>query len=114
MHPLVTPILFAIVASPSTYKLTRSIGGDWIASSDGHAKMGGLILHAIVMALLLRFVWKTLKAKKSGFGQMLSGATFYGKGGETHRSGLGEMDDSPNIKGYPIDGSDPNDEEYMD
>jgi hypothetical protein len=46
------------------YKLTRSLGGDWIAASDGCAKMGGLILHAIVFALLSHFVWKMLMTKK--------------------------------------------------
>jgi len=67
MSPIVSALLFAIVASPETYKLTRSLGGDWIASSDGAAKMGGLVLHALVFVLLSKLVWKVLKSKKSGY-----------------------------------------------
>jgi len=67
MSPIVSALLFAIVASPETYKLTRSLGGDWIASSDGAAKMGGLVLHALVFVLLSKLVWNVLKSKKSGY-----------------------------------------------
>jgi len=72
MSPIITLILFMIVASPNTYKLTRSVGGDWIASSDGAAKFGGLVLHAIVFIILSRLVWKMLKSKKSGFSAMMN------------------------------------------
>ena len=72
MSPIVSAVLFAIVASPEMYKLTRSLGGDWIATSDGCAKMGGLILHAIVFALLSHFVWKMLMSKKSTYGQKMT------------------------------------------
>jgi hypothetical protein len=71
MSPVVQALVFAIVASPETYKLTRSIGGDWIASSDGAAKLGGLLLHAIVFVILSKLIYKMLKAKKSGYGQLL-------------------------------------------
>jgi hypothetical protein len=64
MSPVISAVLFAIVASPETYKLTRSLGGDWIASSDGAAKMGGLILHAIVFVILSKLVWKMLKKQR--------------------------------------------------
>ena len=62
-----------IVASPKMYKLTRSVGGDWIASSEGTAKFGGLLLHAIVFIILSRLVWKMLKSKKSGFAALMTG-----------------------------------------
>jgi hypothetical protein len=65
MSPIVSAVLFAIVASPEMYKLTRSIGGDWIATSDGAAKMGGLILHAIVFVLLSKLVWGMMRKSKS-------------------------------------------------
>jgi len=71
MSPVVQALVFAIVASPETYKLTRSIGGDWIASSDGAAKLGGLLLHAIVFVILSKLIYKMLKAKKSGYSQLL-------------------------------------------
>jgi len=67
MHPILSIVLFAIVASPETYKLTRSVAGDWVATSDGCAKIGGLILHAIVFALLLTFVYRLLMKKKSTY-----------------------------------------------
>lgn len=70
MSPILTALVFAAVASPKTYQLTRSIGGDWIATSDGTAKMGGLFLHALVFTLLLHFLWKMM-SKKSGYGPSL-------------------------------------------
>jgi len=70
MSPILTALVFAIVASPKTYQLTRSVGGDWIATSDGTAKMGGLFLHALVFTVLLHFLWKMM-SKKSGYGNPL-------------------------------------------
>jgi hypothetical protein len=67
MHPILSIVLFALVASPSTYKLTRSVAGDWVATSEGTAKIGGLILHAFVFAFLLHLVWRMIKSKKSNF-----------------------------------------------
>jgi hypothetical protein len=67
MSPIVSAVLFALVASPSTYKLTRSVAGDWVATSEGTAKIGGLILHAFVFAFLLHLVWRMIKSKKSTY-----------------------------------------------
>jgi len=75
MSPVIKAILFAIVASPETYKLTRSIGGDWIASADGAAKFPGLILHAIVFVILSHIIWKTFgRKRKSNYQYALSNA----------------------------------------
>jgi len=55
MHivPLVT---FVAVASPAAYKTTRSVFGGWVASPDGCAKLGGLVLHAIVFMLIVHLI----------------------------------------------------------
>jgi hypothetical protein len=97
MSPIVSAILFALVASPSTYKLTRSVAGDWVASSEGTAKIGGLILHAIVFVLLLRIAMRILKPKKSNYHRSnLWNGTYPSNGW----GGVGKDGD---IR-YPIDG----------
>lgn len=54
-----TPTLaFVLVANPKTYELTRSVLGSWVASQDGLAKTGGLILHAIVFILLVSLLMR--------------------------------------------------------
>ena len=56
-----TPILaFVLVANPKTYEMTRSVLGSWVASQDGLAKTGGLILHAIVFILLVSLLMRLL------------------------------------------------------
>lgn len=49
---LLPAITYMIVASPETYKLVRSVAGNWVATPEGTAKLGGLVLHAIVFVLL--------------------------------------------------------------
>jgi hypothetical protein len=97
-------VAYIAVASPATYKLTRGVLGNWVASADGLATLKGVALHAVVFVLLATLLMSFLVPRVSGFGQALSGATFFGKGGETHRSGLGMMGESPNIQGSPLQG----------
>jgi hypothetical protein len=53
----ITPVFaYVVVANPKTYELTRSILGNWVATQDGVAKTGGLILHAVVFILLTIFL----------------------------------------------------------
>ena len=99
----VIPFLaYIAVAHPATYKATRGVLGSWVASADGLATLKGVALHAVVFVLLATLLMRFVIPRVSGFGQALPGATFFGKGGETHRSGLGTMDDSPNIQGSPL------------
>lgn len=101
----VIPFLaYIAVAHPATYKATRGVLGSWVASADGLATTKGVALHAVVFVLLATLLMRFVLPRVSGFGQALSGATFFGKGGETHRSGLGQMDESPNIQGSPLTG----------
>ena len=67
MSPILSAILFAAVASPSTYKLTRSVAGDWVATSEGTAKIGGLILHAFVFAFLMHLIWNMMRKRRSTY-----------------------------------------------
>lgn len=87
-------VAYIAVASPATYKLTRGVLGNWVASADGLATLKGVALHAVVFVLLATLLMSFLVPRVSGFG----------KGGETHRSGLGMMGESPNIQGSPLQG----------
>lgn len=54
---LVPFVLFFIVANPVTYKITRSIFGNWVANTFGLPTLAGLLLHAVVLTVLLHLVW---------------------------------------------------------
>lgn len=61
-------LAFFIVANPATFKLVRSVAGDWVASSYGVPTTLGLLLHALVFVLLTAFLWRLVYGKKSGYG----------------------------------------------
>lgn len=61
-------LAFFIVANPETFKLVRSLAGDWVASSYGVPTTAGLLLHALVYVLLVTFLWRLVYGKKSGYG----------------------------------------------
>jgi hypothetical protein len=66
---LIPFILFFIVANPSTFKLTRSVFGAWVAAADGLPTTAGLLLHALVFVILAHCLWRLIYGKKkSGFG----------------------------------------------
>jgi hypothetical protein len=50
---LIILICFLIAANPAVYRATRSVLGGWIATPEGTAKLGGLILHAVVFIMLV-------------------------------------------------------------
>jgi len=60
-------VLYMLVASPATYQATRNVFGSWVASSEGVAKMGGLILHAIVFILLASLAMRYFPTKRSAY-----------------------------------------------
>jgi hypothetical protein len=47
-------VSFLIAANPAVYRATRGVLGSWIASPEGTAKLGGLVLHAIVFVALVK------------------------------------------------------------
>jgi len=106
MSQLIIPgLAFAIASSPATFKLTRKVAGPWVSSFEGVATPAGLFLHTLFFLFILFLVGKYLPKvfpRVSGFGDMLGGATSYGKGHETHREGLGTMDESPNLSGFDL------------
>lgn len=61
-------ITFFIVANPETFKLVRSLAGDWVASSYGVPTTAGLLLHSVVFVLLCTFLWRIFYGKSSGYG----------------------------------------------
>jgi hypothetical protein len=66
---LVPFAVFFVVANPSTFKLTRSIAGSWVAAADGLPTTAGLLLHALVFVIVAHFLWRLIYGKKkSGFG----------------------------------------------
>lgn len=97
---IIAAAVFALVASPEVFKLTRSVAGGWVASSEGTAKIGGLILHAIVFVLLLRLAMRILKPKKSGY-QYQRANNWGGFGAQTGWGGLPVQSGEDR---YPIDG----------
>jgi hypothetical protein len=57
-------VLFFLVANPETYKLVRSVLGNWVSGPGGCPSRQGLILHSIVF-LALVFLSMRLGKKES-------------------------------------------------
>jgi hypothetical protein len=70
---IVPAVLYALVASPMTYQKTRDVFGSWVATSEGTAKFGGLILHAIVFILLATLAMRYFPGRRSGFSHSTAG-----------------------------------------
>jgi hypothetical protein len=64
---IVPTVLYALVASPMTYQKTRDVFGSWVATQDGLAKTGGLILHALVFILLATLAMRYFPSKNSKY-----------------------------------------------
>ena len=64
---IVPAVLYALVASPMTYQKTRDVFGSWVATSEGTAKFGGLILHARVFILLATLAMRYVPSRRSGY-----------------------------------------------
>jgi hypothetical protein len=65
---LIFMVVFFLVANPSTFKIMRKILGGWVASAEGVAKPGGLILHAAVFVALAIFLPRALM-RASGYAE---------------------------------------------
>ena len=62
---LLPAVAYMLVASPATYQLVRSVAGSWVATPEGTAKLGGLVLHAIVFVLLVSLLMRLFPARES-------------------------------------------------
>jgi hypothetical protein len=61
-------VVFFVVAHPETFKLVRSLAGNWVASADGLPTTAGLLLHALVYVILGHIAWQIVWGpKKSGY-----------------------------------------------
>ena len=69
---IILAALFAVIASPMTYRLTRDVFGGWVASPSGCASQSGVLLHAAVFAGVLYLLWK-LKMGKEAKGSWAAG-----------------------------------------
>lgn len=58
-------LLFFMIANPLTYKMTRKVFGG-IASPEGLPTQVGVLLHAFVFVMLLKFVLKRLSQYTPG------------------------------------------------
>ena len=59
-------ITFFVIANPETFKLVRSIAGNWVASADGCPTTAGLLLHALVFVIVCHLLWSMVYGK-SGY-----------------------------------------------
>ena len=57
-------MILYVVANPMTYKVTRSILGNWVANSVGCPKLGGLFLHSIVFMIIIYLIMNNKKIVK--------------------------------------------------
>jgi hypothetical protein len=93
------PVLaYVVVANPATYKLTSKVLGGWVSSPDGAAKLGGLVLHAIVFLFLLSLIYKLFFPRMSGYMSGYQHAA-YGKGHDVASSGGADS-----LEGSPLMG----------
>ena len=60
-------VAYVAVAHPATYKATRSVLGNWVASADGLATLKGVALHAVVFVLLATLLMRLLVPLTSGY-----------------------------------------------
>lgn len=57
-YTIYTTILFLIIVNPITYKLVHKLLGSFlkIADSNGSPTMNGILVHAVVFTILLRYL----------------------------------------------------------
>lgn len=61
---IILSALFAVIASPMAYRLTRDVFGGWVASASGCATQGGVLLHAAVFAGVLYLLWRMKSGRR--------------------------------------------------
>jgi hypothetical protein len=49
-------VLFALLASPAAFRTVRSVLGSWVASTEGLPTVAGVLLHALVFVLVMKFL----------------------------------------------------------
>lgn len=92
-------VAYIAVAHPATYKATRGVLGNWVASADGLATLKGVALHAVVFVLLATLLMRFLAPRVSGYGHMMGKSEGY-----AHMMGKSEAQTSSDIMGSPLQG----------
>jgi ABC-type Fe3+ transport system permease subunit len=62
---LISALVFFLIASPETYRLTRQVFGSWVSGPTGCASTAGLVLHAVVFLLV---TWGLMNLRKEQAG----------------------------------------------
>ncbi len=62
---LISALIFFLIASPETYRLTRSVFGTWVSGPTGCASTSGLILHAVVFLFV---TWGLMNLRRDSTG----------------------------------------------
>jgi hypothetical protein len=57
-YSIYSALVFFLVSNPETYKLTRSLLGNWVAGEGGCPQAAGIFLHTLVFLLILFFLMK--------------------------------------------------------
>lgn len=57
-YSLQSAVLFFLIANPETFKLVKSLFGNWVASDSGCPTQAGVFLHALVYALVVFLLMK--------------------------------------------------------
>lgn len=61
---VMSALVFFIIANPDTFRLTRSIFGQWVAGPTGCPSVRGLMLHTVVFILI---TYAMMNIKKEGY-----------------------------------------------
>jgi len=64
MKMLTVILLFFIVANPALFKIMRGVLGSWVASAEGLPSTAGLLLHAVVFAVICRVIMRFLARRQ--------------------------------------------------
>lgn len=65
MKMLTVILLFFVVANPSLFKAMRGVLGSWVASAEGLPSTAGLLLHAVVFAVVTRVIMRALARRQA-------------------------------------------------
>jgi len=58
---LIAALVFFLIASPETFRLTRKVFGSWVSGPTGCSSTPGLALHSVVFLLV---TWGLMNVRK--------------------------------------------------
>ena len=66
MSGIVPIFVFAGIASPAMFQITRRYAGNWVATPEGLATVPGLLLHGIVFVIIMS-IFMMIFGRSSGY-----------------------------------------------